>query len=57
MLERYNSMSLPFLIRNRTGSVRFNYGARTIYLAAGLDEAEGRLIVDRLRRFLPKTAV
>lgn len=34
----------------------FAYGARTIFLAAGLGEAEGRLIVDRLRKRLPSTA-
>jgi len=53
---RYNQMPLPFLAGNKTGSVKFTYGARTIYLAAGLDEPEGRLIVDRLRQRLPSTA-
>jgi hypothetical protein len=52
-----NQMPLPFLISNKTGSVKFTYGARTIFVAAGLDEAEGRLIVDRLRKRLPSTAM
>jgi hypothetical protein len=56
VIERYNRISLPFFIRNKSGSVKFDYGARTIYLAAGLDESEGRLIVDFLRKRLPKTA-
>jgi hypothetical protein len=53
---RYNQMQLPFFGSNKTGSVKFNYGARTIHLGAGLDEAEGRLIVDRLRKRLPSSA-
>lgn len=51
-----NNTALPIAFANRTGSVKFAYGGRTIYLAAGLDEAEGRLIVDRLLKHLPKTA-
>ncbi|WP_114953209.1 hypothetical protein [Sphingosinicella terrae] len=39
---------LPFLARRRWGAVKFAYGARTLHAAAGLDEAEGRLIVDWL---------
>ena len=56
IFNRYNQMSLPFFVANKTGSVKFAYGARTIYVAPGLDEAEGRLIVDRLRGSLPSTA-
>jgi hypothetical protein len=41
--------------RSQTGAVKFSYGARTIRAAAGLDEAEGKLIVERLRRQLPAT--
>ena len=37
----------------RFGSIRFDYGARTIFAAAGLDSAEGQMIVDYLRRSLP----
>jgi hypothetical protein len=53
---RYNQMSLPFLSGAKTGSVKFSYGARTIYLAPGLDEPEGQMIVDRLRLLLPASA-
>ncbi|GLS19895.1 hypothetical protein GCM10007874_29120 [Labrys miyagiensis] len=52
---RYGQMSLPFLGGNKTGSVKFTYGARAIYLAVGLDEAEGQLIVERLSKKLPAT--
>jgi hypothetical protein len=46
----------PFLSRVKSGSVKFDYGARTIRAASGLDEAEARLIVDHLRRRLPLIA-
>jgi hypothetical protein len=55
-LLRYNQPSLPLLTGTKTGSVRFTYGARTIYAAQGLDQPEGRLIVERLRKRLPSTA-
>jgi hypothetical protein len=35
------------------GAVQFTYGARTVRLAAGLDEAEGGLIIERLKKSLP----
>ncbi len=38
-----------------SGAIKFAYGARTIYAAQGLDEAEGRLIVERLARRLPSS--
>jgi hypothetical protein len=53
---RYSQMSLPFLPGNKSGCVKFSYGARTMYLGAGLDESEGRLIVERLRKRLPASA-
>lgn len=56
LFVRYSQSPLPFFGGNKTGSVKFTYGAQTIYAAAGLDEAEGRLIVDRLRKRLPRTA-
>jgi hypothetical protein len=56
-LFRRSQFSVPFLMRQQTGSVRFDYGARTVYFGAGLDEAEGRLIVDKLGRKLPSAAV
>jgi hypothetical protein len=37
----------------KSGTVRFDYGARTIYAAAGLDAAEGQMIVERLNKRLP----
>jgi hypothetical protein len=40
----------------RSGSVQFRYGARTVRVASGLDEAEGAMIVDTLRPRLPRTA-
>lgn len=46
----------PFMRQTQGGAVQFNYGARTVRLAAGLDEAEGRMIVERLRKSLPATA-
>jgi hypothetical protein len=46
---RRGQMTMPFFFANALGSVKFTYGARTIYLAAGLDESEGKLIVERLR--------
>lgn len=55
--SRMYSAYPPFLNRARTGSVKFSYGARTIHAAAGLDEGEGRLIVEHLRRRLPLSAV
>ena len=52
-------LSNPFFKLTRMydfGSVHFTYGARTIYAAEALDEAEGRLIVERLREHLPASA-
>jgi hypothetical protein len=37
----------------RSGVIKFDYGARTIRVAQGLDEAEGRRIVDQLKDWLP----
>ena len=51
-----NQINLPFQSM-RTGSVQFSYGARTIYAAAGLDEPEGTMIVERLAKRLPPSAV
>lgn len=47
----------PFWMRPRTGAVRFDYGAQTLYLAAGVDEPEGREIVAWLAKRLPRTAM
>ena len=45
------------LARPKTGAVKFDYGAESIYLAAGVDEPEGREIVAWLARRLPRGAV
>jgi len=46
---------VPFIRTARTGSVKFNYGPRTIFVAPGLDEAEAQMIVERLAQRLPAT--
>lgn len=46
----------PPLFGYQAGAVKFNYGPRTIYVADGLDEAEGAMIVERLLQRLPKGA-
>lgn len=47
----------PFMPNMTPGSVKFDYGARTVQLFPGLDESEGRMIVDRLASRLPISAV
>lgn len=37
-------------------AAKFDYGAETIYAAGGVDEADGRTIVDWLRPRLPRSA-
>jgi hypothetical protein len=49
-------LQMPFLNLGRSGSVKFDYGPRTIYSAPGLDDAEGRMIVERLSKRLPASA-
>jgi hypothetical protein len=56
IFSQMHSVYPPFLSRVKAGSVKFDYGARTIRAASGLDEAEARLIVDHLRRRLPLMA-
>lgn len=46
-------MQTPFWIRPRSGAVRFDYGAETVYLANGVDEPEGREVVAWLAKRLP----
>ena len=48
------NMEIPFLMKPRFGAVKFSYGARTFFAAPGLDEAEGRLIVEWLAQRLPR---
>jgi hypothetical protein len=45
--------SLPLFRGIKSGAVRFDYGARTIYAATGLDAAEGEMIIARLQKRLP----
>ncbi|WP_395393304.1 hypothetical protein WBP07_18735 [Novosphingobium sp. BL-8A] len=46
----------PFMTR-RTGCISFDYGASTIRMGQSIDEAEGRMIVERLAPLLPEGAV
>lgn len=39
------------------GSVQFDYGARTVRVLPGLDEAEGRMVAEWLAKRLPQGAV
>jgi hypothetical protein len=39
------------------GSVQFDYGARTVRVLPGLDEAEGRMVADWLAKRFPQGAV
>ncbi|WDF74386.1 hypothetical protein [Novosphingobium sp. KACC 22771] len=48
---------VPFFSNTRAGAIRFDYGARTFYCAAGLDDAEARQIVEILARTLPTTTM
>ncbi len=55
IFTRHNQMNLPFLTNSKYGAIKFSYGARTIYLGSGLDETEGRMIVEAIQRRLPKS--
>jgi hypothetical protein len=44
---------VPFVRTAQNGSVKFDYGPRTILPAPGLDEGEARMIVERIARKLP----
>lgn len=46
----------PFMTR-RMGCIAFDYGASTIRMGQSIDEAEGRMIVERLTPLLPEGAV
>ena len=45
---------VPPLFGSGTGAIAFDYGAKTYRVGAGLDEAEGRLVVDQLRSYFPR---
>lgn len=49
------NVQTPFM-RSRTGAVKFDYGAETIFLAASVQEPEGNDIARWLGTRLPKTA-
>ncbi|SRR5258706_2356347 len=36
------------------GAIAFDYGAKTYRIGAGLDEAEGRLVLDEIRKHFPR---
>lgn len=46
----------PFMTQ-RMGCIAFDYGAATIRMGQGIDEAEGRMIVERLAPLLPEGGV
>lgn len=46
-------VNYPPLFNFPYGAIQFRYGARTIHLAPGTDEAEAAMIVDRLKTRLP----
>jgi hypothetical protein len=50
-------MQTPIWMRNRSGAVKFDYGAETVFIAAGVDEPEGRVIARWLAQRLPTGAV
>lgn len=46
-------VSYPPFFPVRSGPLKWNYGAATIYAAGGLTEAEAKMIAERLRTRLP----
>ncbi|TFI56368.1 hypothetical protein E2493_20600 [Sphingomonas parva] len=57
LAARMQAAPPPFLGMQGAGSIRFDYGARTIRAAAGLDRPEAEAIVAHLRARLPLAAV
>jgi hypothetical protein len=53
---RWNRAAYPPWFGN-PGSDPFDYGARTVRVLPGLDEAEGRMVADWLAKRLPQGAV
>ncbi|MES2054442.1 MAG: hypothetical protein V4564_00765 [Pseudomonadota bacterium] len=51
-----SQLQWPIFWRPRIGAVKFDYGASRIFLSAGVDEPEGRMIVDWIARRLPASA-
>lgn len=50
------NLQRPFWLRPRTGAVKFDYGADSMFLATGVDEPEGRVIAEWLAKRLPRSA-
>jgi hypothetical protein len=48
---------VPSLFGQGVGAVAFDYGARTYRIGATLDEAEARLLIQQMKRWLPESAV
>ena len=55
--RRSNRVRVPFLFGQGVGSVAFDYGARGYRIGSSLDEAEARLLIQQLKRWLPEGAV
>jgi hypothetical protein len=47
----------PFMLQAGWGSIKFDYGAKTVYAAAEVDEAEARMIIAHLLKRLPSSVV
>jgi hypothetical protein len=54
----FGNMRLDYapIFGRQYGSVKFSYGARTVYVGQGIDEAEGAAIVAELKQRLPLSA-
>ena len=52
----FRAQRMPFPGMTQSGSIKFDYGAKTIRAAGSVDEAEGRMILDWLRPKLPASA-
>jgi hypothetical protein len=53
--RRPNFAPVPF--GRGSGCIAFDYGARSYRIGTSLDEAEGRLLIQQLKRWLPEGAV
>ncbi|MFL6727970.1 MAG: hypothetical protein ACJ8FS_15875 [Sphingomicrobium sp.] len=52
----FRAQRMPFPGMTQSGSIKFDYGAKTVRAAGSVDEAEGRMILDWLRPKLPASA-
>ena len=53
--RRPNFVPVPF--GRGSGCIAFDYGARAYRIGVSLDEAEGRLLIQQLKRWLPEGAI